>query len=461
MHETYACPHHFEGESVHYCSYIKVPDLEKLLSQETDPFRLMLKAALLDAELWFKVMRLDAQKLLANLVTIDEGTATDLAPIWEGLKLARRGVALGRLLIQQFFLVESELNGKLQGEAVSSNPSRQLAEVQLTLDTILAARNHRAGGAVAQDSVEYEAMTERLESGLREWRLLLTRVEQALIAQTLLPPGVSYAEFSEQAQLLPLSDSSRISEWHDETMFIVVHQATEVWFYVIIELLQQAAQQLAQLPQRAWQAVEAVRRAAILEGLMAQQIQLPLTMFPSDFLQFRGKLGASSGLESYQFRVIEFMSGLRDDVHLHRVKVMGHGVNLLVERFNQILDVEDGVSLTQSWRNYLRWRGVTASADPAQIAEDLRELYQTTSAQFNPDLDIIALAEEMVQFERNLRLWRDAHVGMVAQMIGTQPGTGASSGVAYLRQTMDYEPLYPELWWVRSLLKVKSSSTSI
>ena len=64
-------------------------------------------------------------------------------------------------------------------------------------------------------------------------------------------------------------------------------------------------------------------------------------------------------------------------------------------------------------------------------------MYQTTSAQFNPHLDIVALAEEMIQFERNLRLWRDAHVGMVAQMIGTQPGTGASSGVSL--PAPDYE----------------------
>ena len=105
----------------------------------------------------------------------------------------------------------------------------------------MAARNHRAGGTVAQDGPEYEAMTERLESGLREWRLLLARVEQVLIAQTILSPGQTYAEFSEQDALLALSDSTLVSGWHDETMFIVVHQATEVWFYVIIGLMQQAA----------------------------------------------------------------------------------------------------------------------------------------------------------------------------------------------------------------------------
>ena len=113
MDSAYDCPHHFEGTGVHYCSYIKVPDLENLLGQETDLARLMLKAALMDAELWFKVMRLDTQKLLTNIAAIDDGSAADLGPIWESLKLARRGVALGRLLIQQFFLVESELNGKL------------------------------------------------------------------------------------------------------------------------------------------------------------------------------------------------------------------------------------------------------------------------------------------------------------------------------------------------------------
>lgn len=455
MSSGYECPHHYQGEDVHYCSYIKVPDLERLLSTETDQPRLMLKAALMDAELWFKVMRLDAQKLLDNINTIDAGTAKDLAPVWEGLKLARRGVALGRLLVQQFFLIESELNGKLDGLPVTANPSRQLAQVEITLDTILAARNHKANGAVAQDMNEYQAMTERLESGLREWRLLLERIEQAVIAQTVLPLDISYSDFTEQTELLALSDSTLVSQWHDETMFIVVHQATEIWFYVIIGYLEQAAKILKELPPRAWQAVELMRRSAMLEGFLAQQIQLPLTMFPSDFLQFRGKLGQSSGLESYQFRMLELIGGLRDEVHQHRMKVMGHKINLTVERFNQLLDPEQGLSLTRSWRDYLKYRGLSSSTDPAQIAEDLRLLYQTTSAEYNPHLDVIALAEEMIQFERNLRLWRDAHIGMVAQMIGTQPGTGASAGVAYLRQTMGYNQLYPELWQVRSILKLE------
>lgn len=455
MSSGYECPHQYQGESVHYCSYIKVPDLERLLSHETSQPRLMLKAALMDAELWFKVMRLDAQKLLDNIGTIDKGTAKDLAPIWEGLKLARRGVALGRLLVQQFFLIESELNGKLEGEPVISNPSAQLAEVEKTLDTILAARNHQAKDPLTNDMDEYGAMTERLESGLREWRLLLERIEQALIAQTMLPSNVGYAEFTEQKELLALSDSTLVSGWHDETMFIVVHQATEIWFYVMIGYLEQTAKILLELPPRAWQAVELMRRAAMLEGFLAQQIQLPLTMFPSDFLQFRGKLDESSGLESYQFRVLELVSGLRDEVHQHRLKVMGRNMNTLVERLWQINDPEHGLSLTKSWREYLKFRGISTSSDPEQIAEDLRLLYQTTSAEYNPHLDVIALAEEMIQFERNLRLWRDAHVGMVAQMIGTQPGTGASAGVAYLRQTMNYNQLYPELWKVRSILKLE------
>jgi tryptophan 2,3-dioxygenase len=456
MTTEYGCPHHFQGQEVHYCTYIKVPALENLMSKESNSARLMLKAALMVSELWFKVMLLDAKKLQAAIRSIDEGSVPDLAPVWDGLKLTRRGVALGRLLIQQFFLIESELNGKLEGKAATSNPSRQLNETEVILDAILADRNHQAGGKLAQDSAEYESMTERLESGLREWRLLLSRVEQALIAQTVLPDNQTYEDFSEQTQLLALADQSLVSEWHDETMFIVVHQATELWFYVIIDLLQNTAQILNALPSRAWQAVELMRRAAMLKGLLAQQIQLPLTMFPSDFLQFRGKLDSSSGLESYQFRVIEMASGLRDEVHLHRIKVMGGPkLNLLIERFTEILDPQNGISLTQSWRKYIQYRGITQSNDPTQIAQDMRQLYQTTSEQFNPDLDIIALAEEMIQFERNLRLWRDAHVGMVAQMIGTQPGTGASSGVAYLRQTMNYEQLYPELWQVRTILKLE------
>lgn len=451
-----ACPHALRGDGlVHYCSYIGVPELEELLDGEPNRNRLMLRAALMTSELWFKIMRLDVDKLLNNILTLDDGAAHDLAPLWEGIKLARRGVALGRLLSQQNSILESELAGKESelGEKVEENPSWQLVKVVDDLDAILRARTGRYQAYLNQnDTQEYEMLAGRLEHDLREWRSSLSRVRRDLVARIYLPGGVPYERFTRLTKLLALSDRSRTSDWHDETMFIVVHEATELWFTVIIQELRHSLEFLQTEPERVWPVVERMRRVSTLQGLLAQQIQLPLTMFPSDFLQFRDKLGESSGLESYQFRELELLGGLRDEVHIHRMKVLGHNASLFVDRLRH---VSESRNLADAFREYLRFRKLTESDQPEQIAEDLRPLYETTSAQQNPHLDVLALAEELVQFERNLRLWRDAHVGMVSQMIGAKAGTGgaSSSGVSYLRETMRYPALFPELWIVRTLLK--------
>lgn len=455
--ETFGeCPHTLnQPGAVHYCSYIGVPELERLLEGEQNRHRLMLRAALMTSELWFKIMRLDAEKLLDDVLAFDEGSAEDLGPLWEGLKLARRGVALCRLLNQQTSILESELAGKenLLGEKIEENPSWQLIRVVDDLEAILRARTGRYRAELKQeDAQEYEMLATRLEHDLREWRSMLARIKRDLLAQIYLPGGVTYERFTHLNKLLNLSDRSLVSEWHDETMFIVVHEATELWFTVINRELYRAIDILEDEPARIWAAVEGMRRVSTLQGLLAQQIQLPLTMFPSDFLQFRGYLGESSGLESYLFRELELLGGLRDEVHLHRLKVLGRNTNLFIDRLRLAAGEHN---LTDSFRSYLRFRGITQSDKPEQIAEDLRQLYETTSAEPNPHLDVLALAEELVQFERNLKLWRDAHLGMVSQMIGTKAGTGgaSSSGVAYLRETMRYPALFPELWLVRTLLK--------
>ncbi len=450
------CPHNFnQAAQVHYCSYIRVPELEKLLEGEPNRHRLMLRVGLMTTELWLKVMRLDAEKLLSNVLALDEGSATDLGPLWEGLKLARRGVTIGRLLVQQSFILESELAGKEAelGEKAEENPSWQLIRVLDDLDAILRDRNGRYQVSLKQEDIpEYEMLASRLEHDLREWRSLVERAKRDLKARLYLQGGVSYERFARLSKLLPLSDQGRVSEWHDETMFIVVHQATEIWFNLIIRELRISVEVLESQANRAWAAVESMRRVETLQGFLAQQIQLPLTMFPSDFLQFRDALGESSGLESYQFRELELLGGLRDEVHLHRLKSVGHKTNLYTDRLRHVVE---GRNLADAFRVYLRFRGITTSDNFEQIAVDLQQLYQSTSAQQNPYLDVLALAEEMIQFERNLRLWRDAHVGMVSQMIGSKVGTGgvANSGIAYLRETMHYNPLFPELWLVRTLLK--------
>ena len=447
MTAVLACPHTLKPDAgVHYCRYIGVPDLVGLLGSAADTTPdtphmldgLLRRAGLMAAELWLEVMRKDAELMAADLA---DPTATP-EKLWAALKLARRGVVVGRLLSVQASLMLNELRQGVTMPTITAarQPTPALDSVMVGVMTL-----RQTVAALPGADADTAAMLRQLSAELETWDGLMYAA-RAEYASLYLPDLDTH-----HAELLALSRGALVSDWPDELMFIIVHQASELWFHVLIRQLRAAITTLNAQPQRAWQAAEAVRRAANIQGFLAQQIQVPLTMFPGDFLQFRGRLDQSSGLESYQFREVELVSGLRDPIHQRHITMMGKNADLFVSLLQESLD---GQSLAQAFRSYIRQRGLIApdSQTPDAIAADLRDLYARSSRAANPNVDVFELGEQLVQYERQMQLWRDAHIGMVAQMIGTKAGTGDSAGVAYLRQTMSYAPLFPELWQVRTLL---------
>jgi len=144
----------------------------------------------------------------------------------------------------------------------------------------------------------------------------------------------------------------------------------------------------------------------------------------------RGTLAASSGLQSVQFREIEFRSGLKNPDYLSTVRMSA------AERARLELRLAEPSLLDEFQR--LRHR----QGDP-----DLVKLYRAEI----PDDGLIRLAEAMVDHDEGFGLWRSRHVHMVERIIGRRPGTGGSAGVAYLQSTTDTR-FYPELWELRTLL---------
>jgi tryptophan 2,3-dioxygenase len=246
-----------------------------------------------------------------------------------------------------------------------------------------------------------------------------------------------------QAQL-PLSAA------HDEMLFIIQHQTSELWLKLAIHELTATCRLIATDDlQPAFKTLSRVSR--ILEQLNSAWDVLR-TMTPSEYTEFRGALGQSSGLQSWQYRMIEFLVGNKNaamiDTHQNDVAVVGQlealrrapsiydlTIQLLdrrglpidkaiVERDVSVSHVESG-SVVDAWLSVYR--------DPARFWE----LYE--------------LAEKLVDFEDYFRRWRFNHVTTVERIIGFKRGTGGTSGVSYLRKMLDVV-LFPELWRVRTQL---------
>ena len=211
---------------------------------------------------------------------------------------------------------------------------------------------------------------------------------------------------------------------HDELLFIVVHQAYELWFKLILHELTTARDALAD--GRPHAAVPLLRRVVAVERLLLDQLEVLETMGPEGFLEFRDPLAPASGFQSRQFREIEWLSGARDTWP-------GGG------------DPPAGPSLYEAFG-----AGLGLPDDREARLEALADLYRDhvgdplRAAWYD-------VAERLVDHDEGIARWRHHHALMAAREIGTRPGTGGSPGVAYLRSTIERR-FFPDLWDVRLTL---------
>ncbi|MFV1440485.1 MULTISPECIES: tryptophan 2,3-dioxygenase [unclassified Phaeobacter] len=236
---------------------------------------------------------------------------------------------------------------------------------------------------------------------------------------------------------------------HDEMLFIIQHQTSELWMRLAIhELTAARARLLSEKPHEAFKMLARVAR--IFEQLNSAWDVLR-TMTPSDYSAFRNELGQSSGFQSHQYRQIEFMLGNRNKAmlrpHAHRPDILA----LLEEELRQpsLYDValralSKRFELPEEVLN--RDLSETYSPNPA-VEAAWTEVYRNTEAHW----DLYELAEKLVDFEDYFRRWRFNHVTTVERVIGFKRGTGGTGGVSYLKRMLEVE-LFPELWHLRTTL---------
>lgn len=237
---------------------------------------------------------------------------------------------------------------------------------------------------------------------------------------------LSYGSYLHVPELLQLQVPRTAA--HDELLFIVVHQAYELWFRLILHELEAARDAMA--GGDSYWPLRHLHRVASIERLLIEQVDVLDTMAPQEFLRFRSELAPASGFQSVQFREIEFLSGLKDERYLRRVEATPEETARMRRRL-------DEPSLWDAFIALLARRDIGS----------LEELFWD-----RPRLgDLFELSEALLEHDQTFSLWRARHVQMVERQIGSKSGTGGSSGAQYLRRTLD-KRFFPQLWEVRSQL---------
>ena len=239
-----------------------------------------------------------------------------------------------------------------------------------------------------------------------------------------------------------------LSGAHDEMLFVVIHQASELWMKLCLHELTAASAQIRK--DDLGPAFKMMSRIARVQALLIQSWEILSTMTPFDYASFRGSLGKASGFQSHQYRMLEFRLGNKNAA-MARV----FDANKRVAK--EVRTALDAPSIYDESLALLARRGfpvpksklVRDFSKPyvadARVTEAWRQVYRDVETHW----DLYELAEKLVDLEYRFHLWRFSHMKTVERIIGSKPGTGGTSGVNYLKKALGLT-FYPELWAVRS-----------
>ena len=257
---------------------------------------------------------------------------------------------------------------------------------------------------------------------------------------------MSYGDY---LQLDALLGAQRpLSPAHDEMLFIVQHQTSELWMKLMLHELRAAVAALA--ADRLQPAFKMLARISRILEQLVHAWDVLATMTPPEYSAIRPYLGQSSGFQSWQYRCIEFMLGNKSaallKLHAHRPA-----------RLAEVEAAWRAPSLYDEALRLLARRGLALPASHTQrdwtapyLADDaVKQAWLVVYRAPDTHWDLYQLGEELTDLEDAFRLWRFRHLSTVSRIIGLKGGTGGSSGVTYLRRMLDVE-LFPELWQLRT-----------
>lgn len=266
--------------------------------------------------------------------------------------------------------------------------------------------------------------------------------------QTDFSKAMSYGDYLDLDRIL--NSQHRRSNHHDEMLFIIIHQTSELWMKLIIHELTAATNciQLNQLEP----SFKMLSRVSRIQQQLIQSWNVLSTLTPADYMEFRHELGHSSGFQSFQNRLIEFAMGNKN---AHTLAVFKHQTSLF-ERMQKALQ---SPSIYDASIKALAATGLPVDqqaldrdwSQPYQFNDSVEAAWLTVYRNVDQYWDLYELAEKLVDIGNQQQLWRFNHMTTVERIIGHKPGTGGSSGVTYLKKVLDQQ-FFPELWTLRTKL---------
>lgn len=260
--------------------------------------------------------------------------------------------------------------------------------------------------------------------------------------------SMTYGEYLSLDQVL--SSQNRLSGHHDEMLFIIIHQVSELWMKLILHEMTAAIEAVENDEMQ--RAFKMLARVSKIQSQIIQAWDVLATMTPAEYLEFRDSLGQASGFQSYQYRLIEFALGYKT-AHILKIYEKDSAVHARLEEAFQAPSIYDVAiralhrgGFTINPKLLERDYSITYGGDET-VAAAWEEVYRNVDQYW----DLYQLAEKLVDVEDWLQQWRFRHMKTVERIIGFKMGTGGSSGVNYLKQVLDHR-FFPELWDLRTKL---------
>ena len=260
--------------------------------------------------------------------------------------------------------------------------------------------------------------------------------------------AMSYADYLELDTLLAAQHPRSDPPHHDELLFIVQHQTTELWLKVMLHELRAVRAYLD--VDLVHQALKSLARVKHIQRTLTEQWSVLATLTPSEYAEFRGTLGSASGFQSAQYRAVEFILGNKND-HMLRVFASDPAASAMLSKLLGEPSVYD------AFLGFLARRGLDVPSEVLQrdvrrpwvmqpaLIPVFRSIYQAVDRAF----DLYEACESLVDVEDNFQFWRFRHLRTVQRTIGFKSGTGGSSGVSFLQKALQLT-FFPELYAVRT-----------
>jgi tryptophan 2,3-dioxygenase len=264
--------------------------------------------------------------------------------------------------------------------------------------------------------------------------------------------NLSYGRYLHLDEILHAQHPVSVPEHHDELLFILQHQTSELWLKLVLHELRAVQRRLAKDELRP--ALKGLARVKHIQRTLTEQWSVLATLTPSEYAEFRSFLGTSSGFQSYQYRAVEFMLGNKDRRMLSIFNDEPDARALLVEAL-------DTPSVYDEFLRYLARHGHDVPVEllqrdvtlPYVYDEDLVPVFKRIYTNTELFWTEYEACEELVDLEENFQLWRFRHLKTVERTIGVKRGTGGSSGVDFLKAALDLT-FFPELYAVRTEIGV-------